>query len=265
MSAVARGMKKVSGKLSDAYDRPARLYPGFIALSPIAVLIICAYGQQKILMSSGVTIVASCGGAYALSRIVRNAGQRLQAAMFQAWGGAPTTQLLRHTDAHFDVHTKERFHKALSKGIGKKLPTADIEARDPAAADALYRAATLWLINQTRDTKKFPLVFKENIAFGFQRNALGLRFFGIVVALACLAWGVLLVVIQSAWALREVSGNAPPPVLFSMLYSVLILGAWMFVFTEAALKRTGFSYAERLIQSLDFVGAPARRTVAKDS
>ena len=167
------GLKEISDKVSDAYDRPARLYPGLLVLSPIAVLIVCLYGEDKLLIWSATAVAASCGGAYALCRIARNAGQRLQRGLFEEWGGAPTTQLLRHGNKHFDVHTKERFHKALSKAIGKKMPTSSAEESDPSSADEFYRAAAAWLINHTRDSKKFPLVFKENVAFGFHRQRLG--------------------------------------------------------------------------------------------
>lgn len=244
---TAVGLKEISDKVSDAYDRPARLYPGLLVLSPIAVLIVCLYGEGKLLMWSAITIAVSCGGAYALCRIVRNAGQRLQSELFERWGGAPTTQLLRHGNNHFDVHTKGRFHKALSKALGKKMPTSTAEDADPASADELYRAAAVWLINHTRDSKKFPLVFKENVAFGFHRNALGLRPVGIAVALAGFVWSV------AYQSLQRVPLNVSAPVAVSASYSVLILSMWIFVFNEAALKRTAFSYAERLIQSLDLI------------
>lgn len=39
-----------------------------------------------------------------------------------------------------------------------------------------------------RDTKAYPLVFKDNIAFDFHRNALGLRPIGIGVTVICIIW-----------------------------------------------------------------------------
>ena len=264
MAALAHGIDKVSKLVPDAYDRPARLYPGLIALSPLPVMILCVYARHEALVSSLIALAASCGCAYAMMRIVRNAGQRLQVSLFDAWGGAPTTQLLRHSNRRFDVHTKARFHKALSKGLGKKMPTAAAEMDDPLAADELYRAASAWLISQTRDVKKFPLLFKENIAFGFHRNALGIRSFGIVVALGCLAYCAIYVGIQSGWTFLDIPEKTQVPIWISMLYSALLLGAWLFLFTKTALKETAFAYAERLIQSLDVMAAMKSRA-AKDS
>jgi hypothetical protein len=264
MSAATWGIENISARVLDAYDRPARLYPGLIALSPIAVMILCVYGQHRILISSVITVAASCGCAYALARIVRNAGQQLQASLFSAWGGPPTVQLLRHSNGHFDAHTKERFHKILSKGLGKKMPTVAGEANDSFAADELYRAATVWLIGKTRHAKKFPLVFKENIAFGFQRNMLGIRRFGIAICLSCLVYCIAYIEIQSGWGFVEVLKKTPTPIWVSLLYSILILLAWLFCFSEPALRRTAFSYAERLIQSLDMISMPKGGTT-KDS
>jgi hypothetical protein len=264
MAAVAQDIKKIRERIWDVYDRPARLYPGLIALSPLAVMILCLYGQQRVLVSSLIMLAASCGCSYALMRIVRNAGQRLQNSLFVSWGGAPTTQLLRHSNNHFDIHTKERFHKALSKGIGKKFPTPATEASDPLAADELYRAAAVWLIGQTRDAKQFPLVFKENVAFGFQRNVLGIKAFGIAAALSCLAFCIPYAGIQSGWRFPEMLQTTPIAVWASIFYSALILLAWLFLFSESALKRTAFAYAERLIQSLDFISTPKAKTTAND-
>jgi len=172
----------------DPYDRPARLYPSLLVFVPLAVLLVCLYGEENILASSTLSILAFCGVAYAFSRFARNTGKRLQEKLFIEWGGAPTTQLLRHRDLRIDMHTKQRYHHVLSSGLGKQMPSIEDECANPAAADELYRAAAFWLITQTRDIKTFPLIFKENVAFGFQRNALGLRWIGIGISIICMTW-----------------------------------------------------------------------------
>jgi len=241
-------------KFLDPYDRRARLYPGLLVVAPVGVLVVCLYGTANIALSSVVSILGFSGAAYALGRVARDAGKRIQDTLFEKWGGAPTTQILRHRDTSIDVHTKERFHRVLSKGIKKNLPTAEAERNDHAAADELYRAATVWLIGQTRDTKAFGLVFKENVAFGFQRNALGLRPLGAAVAFICIVWALLNTqVIQFTEpyfsAARVLGLNSPAMVTLCVSTAMLI--AWTFFFSEAAVKRTGFSYAERLLQSCD--------------
>ncbi|MBI3805325.1 MAG: hypothetical protein HY282_16365 [Nitrospirae bacterium] len=240
--------------LLDPYDRPARLYPGLLVFLPIAVLLVCLYGTAHIIVSSVLSILGFCGAGYALGRVSRDAGKRIQDKLFRKWGGAPTTQLLRYRDTSIDVYTKERFHGVLAQGLKKPLPAAEAERADPAAADELYRAATVWLIAQTRDTKKFPLVFKENVAFGFQRNCLGLRCYGIAMTAICIAWALFhakVLMVTPPYFFSNPMLTLEPAEMITLGVSAMMLIAWLFLLNEGALKRTGFSYAERLLQSCD--------------
>ena len=176
-------MNEYIPKFLDSYDRPARLYPGLMVFVPLAVLLVCFYGTENIVSSSILSILGFSGVAYAIGRVARDSGKRIQEKLFKKWGGAPSTQMLRHSDTSIDVHTKERYHRIVGKGIGKSMPDAETESNNPVVADELYRAATVWLIEKTRNTKMFPLVFKENVAFGFHRNALGLRLAGVVISI----------------------------------------------------------------------------------
>ena len=261
------GVTDIFAKLFDPYERQARLYPGLLVVAPVAAAFACLAAPGSLWRSTLVSVLVGCGAAYALGRVARDAGKRLQDDLFAKWGGAPTTQVLRHSDSMIDAHTKARYHKVLSKGIGKTLPAPEGEAVDPKAADDLYRAGTTWLLGQTRDTKTFPLVFKENIAFGFQRNALGLRRSGIVVSvlsflvvLASTAHGTRFFAELSLDALTRVSA----PQLVALAVSLVFLGVWIFGLNEAALRRTAFAYALRLFESCDRLPQP-KVTAARKS
>lgn len=254
--------------LFDPYDRPARLYPGLLALMPLPVLLLGLYGPAYPWISGPLSIVSFCGGGYLLGRISRDAGKRLQDRLFTKWGGAPTTQLLRFRDPLFDRHTKERFHRILAVGLGKSMPTADEELADPVAADEAYRAASMWLIGQTRDAKAFPLVFKENIAFGFQRNSLGIRPYGITVATICIAWPLIhakALLVTQPFVVADRLENVAAGEAVTIVVSIVMMIVWFVFLTESAAKRTAFSYAERLLQSCDHLKSTAtsQRTAAK--
>src|SRR5947208_9959356 len=60
-----------------------------------------------------------------------------------------------------------------------KLPTSEEEAADPEGADQRYEACVRFLRNATRDRSTFPLVFAENVNYGFRRNLWGMRSAGI--------------------------------------------------------------------------------------
>lgn len=247
-------MRSFISSVIDPYERPARLYPALLVIAPLATLLVCLYGIDHIFASSVLSVLGFSGVAYALGRIARDAGKRKQEGLFAKWGGAPTTQMLRHRDARLDAHTKGRFHAVLARGIGKAMPSAEAEHSDPTAADELYRAATVWLINQTRDTKAFPLVFKENVAFGFHRNAFGLRVPGMSVAVVCIIWTLHHANVLGFTAPYFTIDNALGMLvstLVVMLVSGMMLLAWLFWFNESALKRVGFAYSERLLEGCD--------------
>lgn len=240
--------------LSDPYDRPARLYPGLLVALPLAVLLTGLYGTSHNPASFVLPILGFCGTGYLLGRLSRDAGKRIQDRLFIKWGGPPTTQLLRFRNTVIDPHTKERFHNAIAKGIGKSFPTREAEQLDPVAADEIYRAGTVWLIGQTRESKKFPLVFKENVAFGFHRNCLGLRVMGIVAAAVCIIWALFhtaVLGISSPYLSPERLVSSDPGAAVALWIAVGMLLVWLFVLNESAAKRTGYAYAERLLESCD--------------
>jgi hypothetical protein len=253
------GSNNIFSKLFDPYERQARLYPGLLAVAPAAAVFICLTTPDKLWSSTLVSLLVSCGSAYALGRVARDAGKHLQDQLFSEWGGPPTTQALRHRNMMIDVHTKDRYHKILAKGIGKNFPTLESETADPIAADDLYRAGTTWLLGQTRDTKSFPLVFKENIAFGFQRNAFGLRIVGIFVS----ALSFLVVLVMAAHETNLITTPTLEAItkigashLVALAISLAFLGMWIFGHTKQALQRTAFAYALRLLESCDHLAQP---------
>jgi hypothetical protein len=245
----------------DPYDRAARLFPGLLVVLPLSTLLICLYGSGHPWASTSVSVLGLSGVGYALGRASRDAGKRVQERLYKKWGGAPTTQLLRHRDTGLDRYTKERYHAVLSKMLGKQLPTVEAEMAAPDVADELYYAATALLISRTRDTKAFPLVFKENIAYGFQRNSYGIRWFGISTACVCMLWILVHAHVVfsaqqtfSADAIRSIR----PPETLSLAISIAALTFWAMFPTEAAVKRTAFAYTERLLESCDKLTLPTR-------
>jgi hypothetical protein len=66
---------------------------------------------------------------------------------------------------------------------GLRLPTEAEEVQDPEGADAVYELAVGALRERTRDTNQYPPVPSENARYGFRRNVLGLRPYGIATSL----------------------------------------------------------------------------------
>lgn len=242
----------------DPYDWRARALPALLCLLPALVALLIVYPAAVDGRSSILTLLVSCGFFFLLSRIARDAGKRIQDRLFREWDGAPTTQLLRHRNGYFDAHTTQALHTRLRNLTALSLPDARLEHDLPGAADEVYRAAALWLIKRTRDTQRFPLLFKENISFGFHRNALGLRWVGVAMAVASimvilLATGVISIDVPhyavAQWRALTV------PMAVSLGFSMLMAFVWLFGITPDAAKRTGFAYAERLLECADELSA----------
>jgi len=106
-------------------------------------------------------------------------------------GGQPSLLFLRHRDKSINAPTKQRYH-ALLRSRGLPVSTKEEEAADPTAADGLYQSAIDWLLEQTRDTRKFSLLLNENIDYGFRRNLLGLKPIALVVSVATFFANILL-------------------------------------------------------------------------
>ena len=162
----------------------------------------------------------------------------MEERLLAEWGGWPSTAVLRHRNSTFDEVTKSRFHKRLVElGAVEAMPTPAEEIADPGKADATYSAAATWLRSKTRDAKKFPLVFEENINYRFLRNLLGSKWYGLGAAGLGIAADALAV-----WKGRSQGVVAGACVVFAL---ALLLGV-----TESGLRRQAFTYARRLIESI---------------
>lgn len=242
------GIGEVLAKVKDPYERKARLYPALLALSPVIVLVVSMYNSKLSMLSNLAAIIGgSCGGLWLLSNLSREMGKRLENEMYSLWGGKPTTQLLRHRHEIIEGVTKKRYHAFLSAKIKEPFPDATEELADPKAADDVYQSAVRWLLTQTRDVKKFDLLFKENITYGFRRNALGLKYIGLVLCAASFAFIVISQDVDSFSALSDLPGTAKVTLLFSgVMFSV-----WCAFITTSSLKTAAFSYAEMLLRACD--------------
>jgi hypothetical protein len=133
----------------------------------------------------------------------------------------------------------------LAKLLGSTLPTAETESADPKAADLEYEAATRVAIGKTRDIRSYPLLFKENIAYGFSRNLYALR-----------SWGILAASIGIALALAAGwhASQAGMPQLIPWVCVAINAGAllvWLLHVDADSVRIPAFSYAERLFEAID--------------
>lgn len=241
------GLNSWAPLVTDPYERAARLYPALLALLPMLMVLVMTSVFSKPLATQLLILSGACGAAYLLANISRMLGKARENKLFDAWGGTPTTQLLRHRNEFIDPHTKQRYHAFLARKTKIEFPTSEDEHASPEAADEIYRAGVKWLLGKTRDKKRFALLFKENISYGFHRNGFGLRWIGGLIGLISVVW--LVVAFQ---AYDPQTWLALPTEQIVTIGIVLVIDlAWVVYFNETRVRQAAHAYADMLLRACD--------------
>jgi hypothetical protein len=244
-------------KLFDHYSFRARLQPALLTLLPAGVGIFAWTGPGVKWESALWTLFGTVGGTFFLAILARNLGKQIEPGLWQSWGGSPTTQLLRHGGTGNPV-LRERWHKFLAKLLGKPLPTLEEERANPKDADDIYNAGIKLLINKTRDVKKFNLVYKENVQYGYCRNLLAMRLMGLIFSLL----GSVASLASGLWNAHVGDSKIYPWVCLAT--DLMFLAWWIFTIKPDWVKVPAFAYAERLLESTENLTHSKRAVVGKE-
>jgi hypothetical protein len=229
-------------KYLDPYERCARLYPGLICLFPIILGTYSAFPEVYKTLSGFVTLAAAIGLLHFFSNIARGLGKKLEPQLFSDWGGVPSVALFRHAETRIAGPMKERYHAILAERTGIQAPSVDEENTDSSAADAVYKSWSDYLRSQTRDAKRYPMVFNENVNYGFRRNLLGLKGY-------CLLFGLISMAMISVPAYLSNSLSKEQVAFLVVLAIYIFIVAT--VVNRAWVKFTAYAYAHHLLESVD--------------
>lgn len=250
-------------KFFDAYSIRARLFPAIIAAAPafaaLALLISWkTFGLSNTIASLGILVLL-----YAVADLSRNRGRRIQSEIYQEQDGKPSIIMFRRNDKTIDAGSKERYREFLSRKLNVAAPTLDDELANQDLADAFYDQCGVWLRQNTRNTKAFPILFGENVTYGFRRNLLGVK--------ALALWLNAIVVMICLFILWRLSWDIEIP-LGNRALVVLIVAAAHAAYMLAAVNRNAVrdasrAYGRELILSCESFLAqsndPARQKAAR--
>lgn len=172
-------------KLLSPYELRARTLPGMLLVAPaialLAVLLPIAHSWQAL------TAIAFGWFAlgYPIGQWMRDVAQPKQAALFTAWGGAPTTQLLRWSDSTLSNQEKAVARNSILR-LGE-FTWLDVqqESANPGEADAHLKAiVSAILAAARRHPEHYERMDRASAHFGFQRNCFYSRFIGSMIAVA---------------------------------------------------------------------------------
>jgi hypothetical protein len=234
--------------VTDPYGRQARLLPALIAGFPAALLILAWFPALWTTVGIFISLASTFGLVLLLSQLGRDRGKRCEPNLYRLWGGKPSVALLRHSDSHIDDHTKSRYRAFIARKLTNLvLPSREEEAADREKADKIYESVTAWLLTQTRDTKKFSVLFKENISYGFRRNLFGLKSIGLAISLVTATISTAILIYK-----YYVHGEAPTPeILIATLVIWLLSLVWITVVTPSWVRIPGNAYAMQLLAACD--------------
>ncbi len=248
--------------LYDSYDRKARLAPALLAVVPLLAAALFSFDNAALVWRLASLLVA-VGTLWLLVDMSRGLGRAKQQQLFAKWGGTPSIQLLRHADRTIASPTKARYHACLRTKAKVQLPTQQEEAADPQSADAIYDSALQWLLQNTRDKKRFALLAAENATYGFRRNGYGMRWIGLVICVLASLW-----VVHKAFLVPNVSllSLVLEPTAAAQLSLCMALAlVWLFYFRERMVRDAAFTYAHELIRSCELIGTATGTRKAKTS
>lgn len=230
--------------LFDEYSVNARVRPALLSLLPLVIAIYVAVPALYNVVATLFSMIVACGFITALAHYARYQGRETEKRLFKVWGGKLTTIILRYSDDTLDEHTKVRYYKFLSDNInGWNAPTSVDEQKNAEVADKIYDSAIRWLLEKTRNTKKYKLLFKENISYGFRRNSRGIKWFGVFCSLAA-----IILIAANIYQSGDF-GNIQNYSLecSSMVFSIIMLSWWCIVVNDAWVKDSAENYALRLL------------------
>ena len=243
-------------KIFDTYSLNARVKPAFLLVFPVVIAVFTLFEPSRSWGGAVTTFIISFGIISFAANQMSTKGNILQEKLFSKWGGAPTTIILRHSDSRLDTHTKSRYMSKLGELIHNFTPVSlEQEASDKNGSDEMYRTAGNYMREHTRDNEKYPLVFKENVAYGFSRNTRAFKSLGVMVGLLSLGASVFIV-----WYKSIKDANTP---LIDLMFSIpfeqtaliiiltLITLLWLFLVTDKWVEVRAFAYARALFAACE--------------
>jgi len=240
-------------KVFDAYSLRARLFPAIITAAPALAALILLISWKSFELSNATATLAIVVLLFAIADFARERGRGVERRLFANHQGMPSIVMFRRSDATIDSGSKERYRLFLASKLGRRAPSAEQESADQGAADTFYEQCGVWLRQNTRDTKKFTLLFTENVTYGFRRNLLGVKW--LALGLNALVVGICVVLLwRISWVLETDQGKR----ICVVLLVAAAHAAYMLVAVRAsAVWDAGRGYGRELILSCEaFLTAP---------
>jgi hypothetical protein len=234
--------------LLDEYSRRARLLPAMIATMP-AVIAAMVWLPALTLAPIVTALFSWFGFGVLLSELSRDVGKHREALLWASWGGSPTLRRLRLRSDCDNPEARDRWRARVAV-IAPDTPllAEQDEAADPVRADRVIDVCVARLRELTRDASKFPLVFHENVSYGFRRNLWAMKPAAIFLALLAITATMLATGFQH--------NVEPYLVVVSSVCSAVMLTWWLLRILPSWVRESAERYADQLLWSCEQLDVP---------
>lgn len=196
----------------------------------------------------GMNVLFAVVGFFLVVELGRRRGLDVERSLEKRWEGSQAIALLRHHDSTIPQHQKRRYRTALQKLIPDWVsPSAEQEVSDPKAANAVYDEAVRWLLRQTSDVDRFPVLARSSARYHFRLNMLGLR--PLIIAFGTAA--VILGISRGSHAHSVIVENA------TTLSAILTIVIPVLTAREVDIRKAATEYAASLFETLEILAYQA--------
>lgn len=229
----------------DTYSLKARVFPALISGLPTLVLLFMLVPWDRLALSQ--VIAASMGLVliFAFADMARHKGKKLQERL--KTGETPNQWHRGNPDV--PEGSKDRYRSFIAEQLALTAPTPEDEQNFPKRSTDFYRSANAWLREETRDHTAYPLLFAENITYGFRRNLSGLKPTALVCNLLVLLLCVGILYFEPGYfvALPNMGEKIYLTVAAVFLHSAYLMVA----VNESAVREASRAYGRQLILSCE--------------
>lgn len=227
--------------LFDAYNIRVRFSAGLILISPIIISVYLLVPNASNFSFTAIILVICFGLCNLMMSLSRFWGRNVPSKCFS--GLMPAQQLLMPDDETLDPITKKRYYKFLCSNVENLSFTKDI-----AISTNSCKSAVNWLISQTRDSNKFPLIKEETINFGFSKTLYGLKPLGIVISLLLTIIEIIIVIAKINLKFNYITyADIIAATITSCIFTII----WIFFIKKEWVTYSGYKYAKTLLSACD--------------
>lgn len=222
------------------YNIRSRISVAIVLLTPLLVQSYILLPEIRNLSTTLIITMVS----YAFSGLIILFSRRKSGKILKKCfpNGLPAQQYLMPNNNHLNNYIKERYYNFFKKNIADFTLSQNEEEMEKQTDSAVK-----WLISQTRDSTKFPLIAEENMNLGFAYNLLGIKSAGVSISLSLFLINSIAII-----AYYKLDINIDPIlIIYCQISNVLCLIMWIFFINESLVISCSKKYAYALLSACD--------------